>query len=202
MVSMKLFYSSASPYARKVRIVAREKNLHAAIAEVLVNTADDPVELLQNNPLGKIPALVRDDDTALFDSPVICDFLDSTGSGERLIPTQGAERWQVLRAEALADGLLDAAVACVVEGRRPPHEQSPSAVARQQEKIVRAVDAMVQELAQLPAGFGLGQIAFVCALGYLDLRHPQIDWREQQPLLGDWYAQQQSRPSVQDTVPQ
>lgn len=199
---MKLFYTAASPFARKVRIVAQEKNLAGSINEVLVNLAESPADVIATNPIGKIPALVRDDGFALYDSPVICDYLDATGSGARLIPASGNARWLVLRAEALADGALDAAVACVMESRRPAHEQSATAVARQKEKIVRSVREMEKQIALLPAPFNLGHIAFISALGYLDLRNPELNWRDNAPTLAKWFAEADERVSAKKTRPQ
>lgn len=216
MTSMTLFYTLASPYARKVRIVAREKNLAGSINEVLVNLADAP-DLIRSNPLGKIPALVREDGFALYDSPVICAFLDSIGndilsidslglhstdSSAPLTPVEGDARWLVLRAEALADGVLDAAVACVMEGRRPAPEQSATVVKRQQEKIVRSIDEMEKQLPLLPSAFNLGHIAFISALGYLDFRIPELLWREQAPKLTEWFATADERESARVTRPQ
>jgi glutathione S-transferase len=214
MTSMTLFYTLASPYARKVRIVAREKHLAASIDEVLVNLADAP-DLIRSNPLGKIPALVRADGFALYDSPVICAYLNSidvdhsattdslglhsTGDAE-LIP-EGEARWLVLRAEALADGVLDAAVACMLEGRRPAPEQSATVVKRQQEKVVRAIAEMEAQLALLPSAFNLAHIAFISALGYVDFRLPELTWRAQAPKLAAWFATADERESARATRP-
>ena len=216
MTSMTLFYTPASPYARKVRIVAREKNLAGSINDVLVNLADAP-ELIRTNPLGKIPALVRVDGFALYDSPIICAFLDSIGndnlnidslglhsadSSAPLTPVEGDARWLVLRAEALADGLLDAAVAAVMEGRRPAQEQSATFVKRQHEKTVRAIDEMEKQLPLLPSTFNLGHIAFISALGYLDFRIPELAWRNGAPQLAEWFATADERESARATRPQ
>ena len=215
MTSMTLFYTLASPYARKVRIVAREKHLASSINEVLVNLADAP-DVIRSNPLGKIPALVRADGFALYDSPVICAFLDSidvdhpsidslglhsADDGVPLIPVDGDARWLVLRAEALADGVLDAAVACMLEGRRPEPEQSATVVKRQQEKVVRAIDEMEKQLALLPSVFNLGHIAFISALGYVDFRLPDLAWRAQAPKLAAWFATADERDSARATRP-
>src|SRR5690606_34481950 len=139
---------------------------------------------------------------ALYDSRLICDYLNVAGSSAELIPGAGENRWIVLRAEALADGVLDAALACVMEGRRPADEQSPGAVARQKEKIVRALPDMQTQLALLPGAFNLGHLAFISALGYLDLRHPDMRWRDSVPALAQWFAEMETRPSVAATRPQ
>lgn len=202
MASMTLFYSVTSPFARKVRIIAREKNLTGLITETLANPMENPAALLSANPLGKIPALLRDDGMTLYDSPVICAYLDSISNGPRLIPADGEPRWLVLRAEALADGLLDAAVSCMFETRRPSNEQSPAAIVRWKEQIRRAVLEMDKQLALLPTDLNLGQIAFACALGYLDLRHADIAWRAAAPALAEWFAAFEQRDSLRDTRPQ
>ena len=216
MTSMTLFYTPASPYARKVRIVAREKNLAGSIAEVLVNLADAP-DLMRTNPLGKIPVLVRADGFALYDSPIICAYLDSIGNDNLnidslglhsadanapLIPIEGDARWLVLRAEALADGVLDAAVACVMEARRPVQEQSTTVVKRQQEKIVRSIAEMEKQLPLLPSTFNLGHIAFISVLGYLDFRLSELAWRSRAPQLTEWFATADERESARATRPQ
>jgi glutathione S-transferase len=199
---MRLFYSHASPYSRKVRIVARERNLLGSLEEVAANPLGEAAELQSANPLGKIPALIVNEKFALYDSPVICEYLDTLGAAPQLVPVQGEARWLVLRAQALADGLLDSAVAIVYETRRPANEQSSTTMARWHGQIERALAAMAQQLPALPAVFNLGHIAFVSALGYLDLRHPAIDWRKAHPPLAAWFAALAQRPSVRDTLPQ
>lgn len=215
MTSMTLFYTLGSPYARKVRIVAREKSLAGSINEVLVNLADAP-DLIRTNPLGKIPALLRADGFSLYDSPVICAYLDSieiehpvvdslglhsSASDVPLIPIDHDARWLVLRAEALADGVLDAAVACVMESRRPAAEQSSTMVKRQHEKIVRAIDEMEKQLSLLPSAFNLGHIAFISVLGYLDFRIPELAWRSRAPQLTEWFVKADERDSARATRP-
>lgn len=199
---MQLLVSPTSPYARKVRVCVREKGLSGRIEEVFVNPHKDPAELLQQNRLGKIPVLVRDDGEALYDSPVICEYVDSLSAAPRLIPDPGEGRWAVLRAQALADGILDLAVATVMERARPASEQSAPSMARWREKIERAVEGMGATLAALPAtGFDLGRVACAVALGYLDLRLPEYDWRGAQPELIDWHANVAARPSMEQTAP-
>ncbi len=196
---MKLFCSLTSPYARKVRVVAREKGLSGRIVESLC-VPQESAELRRDNPLGKVPALVLDDGFALYDSPVICAYLDSLAPQPRLIPADGRERWQVLRAEALADGVLDAAVACMMEARRPDGERSPGAVEHWRGQITRALAEMDEQLPELPDGLNLGQIAFGCALGYLDLRHADLRWRDRHPGLSLWFERIAARPSMVETV--
>ena len=199
---MRLFYAPPSAYSRKVRIVAFEKNLRADIEEVLCNPYENPALLLQANALGKIPALQLENGVTLYDSPVICEYLDSLNDRPRLIPETGAARWDVLRAQALADGLLDAAVLIAQEKRRPATEQSPDAIARRNAVIDRALEAMVRDLSTLPGAINLGRIACACALAYLDFRQPERNWRAAFPALATWYAHFSERPSMRATEPE
>ncbi len=198
---MRLYWSPASPYARKVRTVAREKRVADRIEEVVVDAFADPPELTGANPLGRVPALVLDDGTALYDSPVITAYLDTVGDGNSLVPGEGAARFAVLRAEALADGVMDLALGLVLERRKPDGEKSPTMAARWRSQLPRALDAIAADHARLPDPVSLGHIAFACALGYLDFRHPDIDWRTGREALADWFAEISARPSLVDTAP-
>lgn len=198
---MQLFYANASPYARKVRVVAIEKNLQQHIQLHACVPTDNPPALVQANPLGKVPALVQDNGFVLYDSPVICEYLDTLNPQPQLIPEHGDARWLVLRAQALADGLLDTAVAQVYEARRPETERSPSIVARWHTQMLRAVVEMESQLPTLPHALNLGHIAFACALGYLDLRFTSVDWRASHPQLADWFAEFSQRESMRNTQP-
>jgi len=198
---MRLFYSLTSPYVRKVRVVAHETGLASSIEEVLCNPFDDPPELRQLNPLGKVPTLVCDDGSALFDSRVICAYLGDRADKASLIPKDPAQRWAVLRAQALADGLLDSAVALTMEGRRPEGERSPATMARWRGAIQRAVECMAGDWEALPGAVTLGHIAYACALGYLDFRHPELAWRDGRPGLAQWFAEFDARPSMTATRP-
>jgi glutathione S-transferase len=198
---MQLFYSTASPYSRKVRVTALEKGLHERIQLHACVPLDNPASLIHANPLGKIPALVLDNGIALYDSPVICEYLDSLDREQPLIPAHGDERWTVLRAQALADGLLDVAVAQVYELRRVETERSPAMLARWHGQMSRAVDEMATQLELLPQKLNLGHIAFGCALGYLDLRFTDLGWRAAQPALAVWFADFEQRESMRATRP-
>ena len=194
---MKLYYADPSPYSRKVRVVIREKRLESIVHEVYCNPYDDGPELKAVNPLRKIPALVTDHGT-LFDSPVICAYLDGLNSTPRLIP-QGDDRWPVLKTEALADGIMDALVAVVIERRRPPEKQSQ----RWQEYcfnvVRRCIEAIAEEQAAQERPFSLAHIAVASALGYADFRTPELDWRALSPHIAEWYEGVSSRPSFVDT---
>lgn len=198
---MQLFFSPTSPYVRKVRVVLHERGLNDAIEEIRCDPHSDPVELHRVNPLGKVPTLVRDDGSSLYDSRVICAWLDSLGQGSGLIPGSGEGRWLVLRGEALADGVLDQAVANVMELRRPEGERSSAAMSRVREKIAAAVPVMAREFGSLPPEPTLAHVAFAVALGYLDFRLADYDWRQGHDALGQWYSDFSRRPSMVATAP-
>lgn len=200
---MKLYWSNASPYARKVRTLIAEKALGGLVEEISLEVYADPPELLAVNPLGKIPALLLNDGLGLFDSPVIAAFLDahSQGQGPRLVPQSGPERWIVARAEALGDGITDLAFALRQEYLKPQDEKSPTAAARQRGQLLRSLDAIAPALRTLPESTTLGHIALAVALGYIDFRHADINWRNGRADLADWYEQMQARPSFAATAP-
>ena len=204
---MKLFAALASPFVRKVRIVAMECGLDDRIDLHVLTTAPHRPDaaLAAVNPVRKIPTLVTGDGAVLYDSGVIADYLNAEG-GCRLMPADGAARWTAKRREALADGLLDAAVLCRYETFvRPDEKQWSGWIDAQMGKIDGALDAMESDVAGLgdpaAAETGLGAIAFGCALGYLDFRFPDRDWRSARPALADWYAAYSRRPAMQATVP-
>lgn len=201
---MKLFITPASPYARKVRIMLAEKHIECE-TEVVPSLAAPDSPVPAHNPLGKVPTLVLDDGSSLYDSVVIVDYLDHKTPVARLIPQDNNHRAEVRRWEALADGLCDAAVAVVMEGRRAPEKQDETIVARQKLKIERGLRAMAEDLGESKwaAGdkFTLADIATGVALGYLKLRMPEIDWQTEYPNLAALYDQLRARPSFQDTEP-
>jgi glutathione S-transferase len=201
---MKLYWSNASPYARKVRMVIAEKALGRLVEEISVEVYTDPPALLAVNPLGKIPALVLDDGLGLFDSPAICAFLDAhpEGQGPLLQPQSGRERWMVMRAEALGDGITDLAFGLRQESLKPEGEKSPTSAARARGQLLRSLDAILPTLQTLPEGTTLGHLALAVPLGYLDFRHPDMAWRNGRAELAAWYEQIYARPSVSATAPQ
>lgn len=200
---MKLIAAPASPYSRKVRIVLAEKKIEYEF--IIENPGDPATRVPQFNPLGKIPVLVLDDNTTLFDSRVIVEYLDHASPVGRLIPDDTRARIQTRRWEALADGCTDAANAMVVEKRRPADKQSPEWIARQQGKIERALKAMSEELAGRAwcSGdhYSLADIAVGCALGYLDLRLPDIQWRRDYQNLDKLADKLNKRTSFVDSAP-
>ena len=197
----KLYFATPSPYARKVRALILEKGLNAKVEMIARAPFDKPADLIALNPLSKIPTMTTDDGQTLFDSPVIAEYLD-TLSAPRLIPTEGRSRWDALRRQALADGLLDAGVSIVLEGRRPESERSPGWVQRQTEVMVRALDAFEGEISRFGDGLTIGHIALGCALGWLDFRIPDHEWRSRCPRLAAWFAAFSQRPSMLATKPE
>lgn len=197
---MKLYTHPASPFGRKCKVVAHE--LDIKLEYVIVNARDDE-ELRKVNPLKKIPILVLDDGSTLFDSRVICEYLNHVGSG-RFFPGMSilsfhTGRWKALGLQALADGIMDAAVACRYESIQPEEKQNLDFIARYRLTISAGLDALEKvKFAQTPT---IGEIASGCALGYLDFRYPDIPWRALHPKLAAWYEQFSQFPSMQATVP-
>jgi len=197
---MKLRYSLTSPFARKVRIALHELGLVEQV-ELVVTDPWTEARLRAENPLGKVPALVLENGEGLYDSPVICEYLDFLGGG-RLFPPAGAARWRALRLQALGDGLAEAIVRRFVENRRPAAERWQLVISRQGEAIAAALGALESESAELaPASPTIGEIAVAAALGYLDLRAPDSAWRAAQPTLARWLAGFAERPSFTATQP-
>jgi glutathione S-transferase len=200
---MKLIASLTSPYARKVRIALAEKKIEYELVEASPWVADTDVP--SYNPLGKVPVLVLDDGTNLFDSRVIVEYLDTVSPVSRLMPEPSRQRIAVKRWEALADGILDAAVAIVLEGRRPAKQQSKDWLERQRSKVDRGVAEFANELGDKAwcngEAYSLADIAAGCTLGYLDFRHPAIDWRTQYPNLVKLAEKLAKRASFADTIP-
>jgi glutathione S-transferase len=204
---MKLLTAPASPFGRKVKIAAIERDLIDRIELVMVNTTPlaSDANLARDNPLIKIPTLIIDGGIALYDSLVICDYFDSLHGAEKLIPT-GGRRWEVLRLHALANGMADAAVLTRYETvLRPEALRWPDWKAGQMKKIIGGLDwleanvaAIGDALVQSP---NLGQIAVGCALGYLDFRFADLDWRGNRAHLAAWFKTFSTRESMQRTMP-
>ncbi|MGB5560339.1 MAG: glutathione S-transferase [Paracoccaceae bacterium] len=200
---MKLYSAETSPYARKVRILLHETGQFGDVEIVpAYGTPLDPQTMpLAQNPLGKLPALERADGPAIYDSRVICRYLDARAGG-KLYP-EGNRLWETLTLEATADGILDAAILMVYEVRvRPEDKRMPDWVDGQWAKIARAVEAISGRwMSHLNGPLDMGQIAVACALGYLDFRHPTRDWRTGNEALAAWYKQFAERESFNATVP-
>ena len=193
---MKLFHSPTSPYARKVMAVVIAGGLEEQVTLLPTNPHESPAELVGKNPLSRVPCLVTEDGVGLFDSPVICEYLDHYAAAN-LFPPPGAARWRALRAQALGDGMMDAAVARRMEGGRPREAARDTAMARHAEAVSRALDVLEGDP---PADhLDIGAIAVACALGYLDLRFAADDWRAERPKLAAWEARMAARPELART---
>ena len=203
---MKLIGAITSPYVRKVRIVMAEKKLEYTFVQENVWAAD--TKIVDSNPLGKVPCLIMEGGEALFDSRVIVEYLDTLSPVGKLIPAVGRERAEVKTWEALADGLLDAAILARLEATwdgRGKTQRSQAWIDRQMAKIDASLKAMGTGLAEKPFCFGihlsLADIAVGCALGYLDFRFPQIDWRARHANLAKLQEKLVTRASFADTAP-
>lgn len=200
---MKLHWSPRSPFVRKVMITLHETGLVGqvdCIRSVVAYAAVPNEAVLADNPLGKIPALVLDDGTALYDSRVICEYLDTLHGGRRLLPETGRLRFTELRRQALADGMLDIMLMWRNEQIRPsgPYDVVTSAFARKLRAAFAALDSEAEDIGFQP--FGLGAIAIVCAIGQLDFRFANNHWREAFPCLAAWHGSIAHRPSVLATA--
>ena len=203
-MTMKLLASPASPFARKVRIVLAEKRIDCDVERVDVQPVENPVN--EHNPLGKIPTLVLDDGTALYDSRVIVEFLDNASPIARLIPEDNRERVAVRRWEALADGVLDAGILVRYESLRPENERSAAWVGKQATRMRRGLAQMQADLGDKPWCQGdrytLADIALGCCVGWIGFRKPVgIDWRGEYKGLAKHYDKLMERPAFADTVP-
>ena len=197
---MKLYFSPASPYVRKVRAVAIECGLIDRIELVPTDVYASGNNYEKVNPVHRVPALQLDDGMSLFDSPVICEYLDSLHQGHKLFPPVGKARWQALRLQAMGDGILDAAVPRRQESLRPEAQQSAARIATYQKMMRQTLDALEAEADQL-SGATIGTLAVACALGYLDFRFASDEWRKGRPKLAAWYESFAKRPSLAQTVP-
>jgi glutathione S-transferase len=200
---MRLWHNPASPFARKVRIVSREAGLLPRIQEisVAVSPVSPNADLATHNPLVKIPALQTDGGEVLYDSSVICEYLDSLHSGDRVIPAD-TTRWSALRLQSLCDGILDAAVLCRYETAvRPEKYRWDDWVKGQFTKIRNGLDALAAESPAWGERFYIGQIGAACVLGYLDFRFADENWRGPRPQLAKWYEGARQRASVAATMP-
>ena len=201
---MKLFFNPASPFARKVVVVARERGLleRLELAPVAPLPTKPVADLAAVNPLGKVPTLILDDGTALYDSRVIAEYLDAAAAGPGLYPRSGAERWTALRRQALGDGIMDAGVSIRYEKVvRPPERMFQAWVDGQSAKISQALDALERDAKALAGALTIGHIAVACALGYLDFRFADEPWRTGRPALTEFYASFAARPSMLATAP-
>lgn len=197
---MKLLYSPTSPYARKVRITAIEKGLADRVEIVGVDVLGKPDTVRSDNPLAKIPTLVLDDGTAIFDSPVICEYLDGLTPQPLLLPKEGAARFAVLKRQALADGVMDAAFNFVMERRRPEAQRSEEWSTRWRNAMSHAIAALEAEWTP-DAPFDLGWIATIAAIDYVEFRLGDLGLLKEAQHLARWRAAIAARPSIAATAP-
>lgn len=200
---MKLYFSPASPFVRKCMVVAHELNLRDRI-ELLPSQAH-PVsvdaQIAQSNPLGQVPTFFTDDGQALYDSRVICEYLDSLGEGS-IFPKASRQRWQALTDQSLADGILDAALLARYESVvRPEHYRWPDWTDSQMNKITRSLALFETTIGERGGNVDIGTITLACALGYLDFRFPEFDWRAINPGLAAWFNAFGNRQSMAATMP-
>ena len=201
---MQLIGSLASPYVRKVRVMLAEKVIDCPLVLENVWAADTTIQ--KTNPLGKVPCLILEDGSALYDSRVICEYLDALSPGTPLIPATGPERIAVRRWEALGDGVLDAIVLVRLEEiQREPQERSEKWVLRQMTKVEAGLAVMAKDLGKNPwcvgASISLADITLGSALGYILFRYPSIEWQQRYPNLKAHYDKLMQRPSFSTTLP-
>jgi len=202
---MTLYHNPLSPFVRKVMVLLHETGQQDRVALqncVLTPVAPD-LPLIDDNPLSKIPALRLADGNVIHDSRVILDYLDHQHVGNPLIPREGSARWRRLTLASLADGIMDAAVLVRYEvALRAPEKQWDEWLDGQRDKIRRALALLEKDaIAELTSHFDVAAISVACALGYVDLRHPDLGWREVNPKLADWYFEVSQRPSMVATMP-
>ena len=196
---MKLLYSPTSPFARKVRAVILALELQPQVTLVEASLVEPSAEFLGANPLGRIPTLIADDGTALFDSAVICEYLVAIAESLPLLPHAGAARWACRRTEALADGVMDSTVARI-HMLRSGLLTDNTVVKRHEAAITRTLDVLDRDLPE--SRLDLGTIAVCCALGFLDLRFNELDWRHGRTRLAAWFAHMaDTHPCIGDTAP-
>ena len=196
---MKLTTSPNSPYVRKAMACAIQRGIDGRI-EAWADAGKDPA-LPSHNPLSKIPTLVTDDGMSLYDSPVVCEYLDSIGDAPKLFPAAGPARWNALRQQALGDGIMDATQPRRREIALPLDEGRRTYIETQQGKVSRALDALEAEADRLGALTTIGEITIACALGYLDFRYANEPWRPGHPKLEAWYAKVSAMPALARTAP-
>ena len=203
--SMTLFHNPASPFVRKVRVLLIETGQQdrVTLQGCMPTPVNPDAQLVHENPVGKIPALRLADGSALHDSRVILDYLDHQHVGTPLIPRDGSARWRRLTLASMADGIMDAAVLVRYEtAMRPAEKHWDQWLNEQRNKIRRTLEELeANAIAELASHFDIASISVACALGYLDFRHPDLQWRAATPQLADWYAKVSQRPSMLQTQP-
>jgi glutathione S-transferase len=203
--SMTLFHNPLSPFVRKVMVLLHETGQQdrVTLQDCVLTPVSPDLMLNEDNPLGKIPALRLADGNVIHDSRVILDYLDHQHVGNPLIPRDGSARWRRLTLASLADGIMDAAVLIRYEvALRAPEKHWDAWLDGQREKIRRGLAVLEAEaIAELTSHFDVAAISVACALGYLDLRHPDLEWRTVNPKLANWYFEVSQRASMLATMP-
>lgn len=200
---MKLRWAPGSPFVRKVTVTAIEVGLDDQIERIMTEYHKPDSDIIDHNPLGKVPAMILDDGDILVESKVICAYLDSLHDGHKIIPTDPEIRFKVLSLEALADGMTESAINVQRERGRPPEGQSDAIRDKQWGKFERAMDWINANPRVLEGPLNIGHIAIATGIGWVEFRMSDIlgDWKARWPMLGAWYDQVSERPSFQATVP-
>lgn len=201
---MQLRYSPTSPFVRKVTVTAIETGTDARIEKVATDPWSAETDLGGSNPVGKVPCLITDDGVALYDSPVICEYLDSLNDGPKLFPTEPEARFRALTLAAAGDGMTDAGVLLLIESVRRPEElrwdwwqeRQRTTMSRCMDAADAAADGMATD-----GPITIAEVAIGCGLGWVDLRFPDFGWRDGRPALADWFDKVSARPSFEATVP-
>ena len=198
---MKLYYSSTSPFVRKVNVFAIEVGLDKNIEWENTNPWEAEDKLIAENPLSKIPTLITDDGKIIYDSRVICEYLDTLHDGDKLHPENGAARWEALRLQALADGILESGIARFLEQKRVTELQSIDWDILQKKSVERSLDSLEISASDWSTKLDIGVLSVACVLGWLDFRFAKEDWRVNRPKLDSWFKAFSMRPSMAKTMP-
>lgn len=196
---MKLFYSPASPYVRKVMACAIARGIDGRIERLTSGTSEYPAQLQLANPLSKVPCLITDDGLSLFDSPVICEFLDTIGDALPMFPASGGARWRALKQQAMGDGMMDACLIRRGEAGKPMDSGREDLHSKQAAKVMHSLDAL--EIYLPHKVVDIGSITIVAALGYLDFRFAAEPWRPGHPILAAWYDEMMKDHCLAETAP-
>lgn len=197
---MQLRWSPTSPYVRKVVVMMKEKGIEDAVERIKSNPLSRDDREASPNPLGKIPCLITNDGLALWDSPVILEYLDEAFDGPEMLPKSGPARWIALRRQATADGMLEASVACFVEGLRKPERQSAGWIAHNKGIAFKGIDALDGEAGGFGDAIDIGTISAAVAVSFVGQTFPDEDWRPDHPDLAAWFERFDARPSMRETV--
>lgn len=196
---MILYYSLTNPYVWKVMACIMARNIEGQIEKIQISPYESPAALIAENPLSQVPCLVGEDRLFLFDSGVICEYLDTIGEDLPIIPRNGKARWTALRYQALGDGMIRAAMLRRMEGQAPREDAWETFMTRQKLAIERSLDAL--EAFSPAGGLDIGSITIACALSYLDFRFAYEPWRDSRPQLADWFASMEKQRAITEACP-